>query len=90
VGVPRHPQIVIGPRNQIAVVWDEQSRGIRQVAVGRGTVQRDGRVQFAREVIDSGTPGVYPAATISGDRLLVAWTSGSGGQTVVRSERLEF
>ena len=90
VGVPRHPQIAIGRRGEVAVVWDEQTRGQRQVALGRGTMQRDGSVRFVREVIVGGIAGVYPAAAISDDRLLVAWTSGTGGQTVLRTERLAF
>lgn len=90
VGVPRHPQIAIGPRNEVVVVWDEQSRGTRQVALGRGIAQADGTVRFARQVIDGGAAGVYPVAATSADSVLVAWTSGPSGQTVLKAERLGF
>lgn len=90
VGVPRHPQITIGPRNEIVVAWDEQARGTRQAALARGSIQANGSVQFVRQTIADDQSGVYPAIATAGDAVIVAWTSGPAAQTRVRIERLGF
>jgi hypothetical protein len=89
-GVPRHPQIAIGSRNQIVVAWDEQARGARRVALARGTVQANGTVQFARQLVANGESGVYPVVAAVGDATVIAWTSGPAGQTTLRTERFVF
>jgi hypothetical protein len=89
-GVPRHPQIAVGSRGGIIVVWDEQTRGPRRTAVGRGTTTANGTVQFVRQPIEDGESAVYPAVATVDDAVIVAWTSGPAGQTKLRTERLPF
>jgi hypothetical protein len=90
VGVPRHPQITIGPRNAIVVAWDEQTRGSRQIALARATSQADGTVRFVRQALEGDGSGVYPALATSGEAAVVAWTSGPAGRTRLRTARVAF
>ena len=89
-GVPRHPQITIGSRGEIIVVWDEQTRSGRRVALGRTTAQASGTVQFVRQPIGDSESAVYPVIATVDDAVIVAWTSGPAGQTKLRTERLAF
>jgi hypothetical protein len=88
-GVPRHPQIAVGPAGAPIVAWDEQAGGTRRIAVARGTVAAGGPVRFVREQIgDTGTRAEYPAIAPVNGGAIVAWTSGAAGQTVLRTQRL--
>jgi hypothetical protein len=89
-GVPRHPQITLGPRGDIVVAWDEQTRGGRRIALARSAMQSGGTVRFLRQVISAGDSGVYPAAATAPDGIVLAWTSGPAGHSVIRTERLAF
>ena len=89
-GVPRHPQIAVGSDGEIVVVWDEQTRGGRHIALGRATAQASGTVQFVRQPIGDSESAVYPAVTAADDAIIIAWTSGPAGQTKLRTERLAF
>jgi hypothetical protein len=86
-GVPRHPQVVLNG-SEIVVTWDEQVPGSRRVALGRGTADRSGIVRFARQVVSTHGRASYPVVASTGDGLVLAWTSGSTGQSVVQAERL--
>ena len=85
-GVPRHPQIAVGSSGTITVAWDEQLRGGRRVGVARGTTSDKNYVRFVRQSV-SDQPGTYPAVVTLADAAIVAWTSGSSGDTVLRVER---
>jgi len=87
-GVPRHPQIAIDSQGNPVVAWDEETREGRRVALARGTMQGGGTVRFLRERIGGGERGVYPAIAAAGDGIVLAWTSGQAGQTVIATERL--
>ena len=89
-GVPRHPQITLGSRGDVVVTWDEQTKGGRRVALARGATHNGGTVQFLRQTIGNGERGVYPVAATAPDGIILAWTSGQGTQTVIRTERLVF
>ena len=88
-GVPRHPQIAVGLRGEITVAWDEQAGGTRRVALGRGTLDANGVVSLARQTIVDAAPATYPVLGAVEDGMVVAWTSGPSGQTVIRAERLD-
>jgi hypothetical protein len=87
-GVPRHPQIALAPDGKVVVVWDEQARGTRAIAAARGTIDVNGAARFVRQPISDGTRGEYPVVAHSSDGTLVAWTSGTIGQTLIRTQRL--
>jgi hypothetical protein len=89
-GVARHPQIALGPRGDIVVAWDEETRAGRRVALARGAAQGVGPVQFVRQTIGNGERGVYPVAATTPDGILLAWTSGAADQSIIRTERLTF
>jgi hypothetical protein len=85
-GVPRHPQIAVGPTGKITVAWDEQLTGVRRVVIARGTVDDSNPVRFTREsVTEEG--GTYPVIASLPDGTLVAWTSGSIADSVLRVAR---
>ena len=88
-GVPRHPQIAVGLRGEITVAWDEQAGGARRVALARGAIDPSGVARLVRQTIVDAAPAVYPVLGAVDDGMVVAWTSGPGGQTVIRAERLE-
>jgi hypothetical protein len=87
-GVPRHPQIAVGQHGEITVAWDEQAGGTRRVALARGTLDPGGVVQLVRQPIVDAAPAVYPVLGVVDDGMVVAWTSGPSGQTVIRTEHL--
>ena len=88
-GVPRHPQIAVGLSGEIAVAWDEQAGGARRVALARGAIDPSGVARLVRQTIVDAAPAVYPVLAAVDDGMVVAWTSGPGGQTVIRAERLD-
>jgi hypothetical protein len=85
-GVARHPQIAVGPGGTITIAWDEQLKGARRIVVARGTSDDKNYVRFARQSV-SDEPGTYPAIVSLADAAVVAWTSGSTGETVLHVER---
>lgn len=84
-GMPHHPQIAIAPDGSLAVAWDEGAHGARRAVVGRASA--DGEPRFARDVIGGPDPSVYPVVAAVRDGIVVAWTSGAGGRSVIRVER---
>jgi hypothetical protein len=88
-GVPRHPQIALGPSNTIVIAWDEQSPGTRAIALAHGTIGgENGSVKFAREIVHDDAPGTYPFLATTDSGTIVGWTSGSSEQTIVRTTKL--
>ena len=85
-GVPRHPQIAVGPAGTITVAWDEQLTGVRRVVIARGTVSSNNPVRFTRQSVTE-EAGTYPVIAQLPDGGLVAWTSGSAATSVLRVAR---
>jgi hypothetical protein len=57
--------------------------------VGRGTPDANGAARFERKVLSDAGSNSYPVVGTVDDGTIVAWTSGSNGQSVIRVERLE-
>ena len=87
-GFPRHPQIALDSRGEAIVAWDEQASGIRRVAIGRGTVDDNGTARFIRQLLTGGQAGTYPVVATTDGGAIVAWTSGTADQRVVRVEQV--
>jgi hypothetical protein len=85
-GVPRHPQLALGPDGTITVAWDEHLKGARRVVVVQGTSDHENSVRFIRQSV-SDEPGSYPAVASLAGGAIVAWTNGTTGNTVIRVER---
>jgi hypothetical protein len=85
-GFPGHAQIAVQTNGEVVIAWDELADGHRRVALARGTFDRDGRRQFVRQPLSTGASGSYPAVAATANGAVVAWTSGPGGQSVVRVE----
>jgi hypothetical protein len=88
-GAARHPQLAVGPRGDIVVAWDEQVGGTRRVAWARGTVESSGATRFERQVVADAVPASYPVLGTVDNATIIAWTSGSSGQSVIRVDRLD-
>ncbi len=88
-GFPRHPQMMLGPAGELIVAWDEQANGTRRIALARGAIDAKGTPRFTRQQISDSARAEYPVVARVNDGTLVAWTSGSPGQTVIRTERLD-
>jgi hypothetical protein len=87
-GLPRHSQIAAGPRGELVVAWDEQSPGVKRIALARGALDENGTARFVRQAIGDAAPATYPVVASVEGGTIVAWTSGERGHTVVRVERL--
>jgi hypothetical protein len=87
-GVPRHPQMIVGSNGSLMVAWDEQAKGTRRIALARGSVDAGGAANFTKLAVGDGARAEYPVLAAAGGSTLVAWTSGSVGQTVLRVERV--
>jgi hypothetical protein len=87
-GVPRHPQMAIGPRGSLFIAWDEQTNGTRRMVAAQGAQTRGDAVQLTRQDIGGPDRGEYPAVAAVDDGFAVAWTSGSSTQSVIRIERI--
>jgi len=88
-GFPRHPQISLGRTGELIVAWDEQANGTRRIAMARGANDDKGTPRFLRQQIGDSARAEYPVLARANDDTIVAWTSGSVGQTVIRTERLD-
>jgi acyl-coenzyme A synthetase/AMP-(fatty) acid ligase len=84
--VPRHPQLALGPAGAITIAWDEQLKGARRIVVVKGTSDDSNSVRFVRQSV-SDEPGTYPVVASMAEAAIVAWTSGTTGNTVLRVER---
>jgi hypothetical protein len=87
-GVPRHAQVRVAPGGDVVVSWDEQAGTTRRVALARGAAGPDGSIRFTRGALDDADGGVYPAVASTRDGLVIAWTSGSTGESRIRVERV--
>jgi hypothetical protein len=87
-GFPRHPQIVVGSKGDIIVVWDEQMEGRRRVALARGSLDAKSAIRFIRESVEDRGSAAYPVVAPLPEGAIVVWTSGSAEATVLRVERL--
>jgi hypothetical protein len=85
-GVPRHSQIAVAPDGAVTVVWDEQVNGARRVVVAERTLDDTGAVRFARKSVADGS-GNYPVIAPVPGAMIVAWTVGSAGDTILRVGR---
>jgi hypothetical protein len=88
-GVPRHAQIAVTAEGQLIVAWDEQSPGKRTIAIARGTTDRNGSTRFSREAIADDRSGNYPTIAATGAGIILGWTSGETGQSVIRTRLIE-
>ncbi len=87
-GVPRHPWIAQGERNELVVVWDEGKDGARRIAAARVTVDERGDTHFVRQPLGDAFAGTYPVVAAGPGEATMAWTSGPAGQTMIRVARV--
>lgn len=85
--IATHGRMVAVTSGQLIIAWDEQSPGSRTIAVARGTIDRNGPVQFSREAIADERPGSYPIVGATESGVVVGWTSGEAPRSVIRTTR---
>ena len=87
-GVARHPQVALGSRDELFIVWDEQDGSTRRVAAARARVAASDPVTFVRQPFADAGPAGYPVVAGVADADVVAWTSGSGASSTIRLTRV--
>lgn len=87
-GNANHPQMSVGLDGALRVAWDEAAAGKRTIVMGRGTVDRAGRVTLSRTPL-VGALGVYPVVATTGAGALVAWTAGAPSESVIKVARVQ-
>jgi hypothetical protein len=50
-GIPRHPQMAIGPGGSLFIAWDEQTRGTRRVVAAQGAQAKGDAVHLTRQAV---------------------------------------
>jgi hypothetical protein len=89
---PSHPQLALDGSGRLAAVWDEMIEKKRRVVMTRA-VPTDGAPSWSEpELLDEGAEGTsatYPVVAASGTGVIVAWTSQTGGESVIRFRRIE-
>ena len=86
---PSHPQIVIDGRGRAVVAWDEVRSGVRQPAMCRVMMSREGQANFGPIVTLSEGPGSYPVLAAVPGGLVAAWTSGPPDRSVIAVRVIE-
>ena len=87
-GMARHPQIALGPNDELFIAWDEQDGGTRRVAAARAEAGGKDTVTFVRRPLADAGPAGYPVVASVSDAEVVAWTSGSGASSTIRLTRV--
>lgn len=89
-GMPQHVQITFAADDAPVAVWEEEQPGVRRIALGRGIVEGGGAVRFVRQVVSGASPAVTPAVAAAAGGLVVVWTNGPAGETVLRTAQLAY
>jgi hypothetical protein len=87
-GTPHHPRLAVGADGSLTVAWDEAAAGSRRIAVARGRADEAGHPRFRREALATSGPVLYPALAVTGEGVVVAWTSGASASSTIQVARL--
>ena len=90
-GCPENgPALAVDAHRRVHVVWPTlvPPAGAAGFAMAPATVGDRGTLSFARQTIDDGSSATYPVVAVTSEGPLVAWTSGSQSNAVVRLTRL--
>jgi hypothetical protein len=80
---PSHPQVMV-QNGRVIIAWDEMLQGTRMAAV-REVVWTNGEAAFGEvTMLQPEGSSMYPVGAVTSDGPVIAWTSGSQGQSVVR------
>ncbi len=86
---PSHPQVALDGTGRIFVVWDEILNGVRVAAYADGAAATDGTLRLGApaRIVPTG-PTQYPVMAPLARGVVVAWTSGTPGTSVIRVRHL--
>ena len=82
---PSHPQLALGGRGDIAIVWDEMQDGKRRVSMSRlpRPATNEGPRLSPPQVLSAEEPARFPVVVGLADGFVVAWTSGTPDTSVI-------
>lgn len=81
---PSHPQVSVDGAGQLFFAWDEVVGGVRTAAWVEATTATDGSLRLSTpSAIASGGPTSYPVMAPLARGVVVAWTSGAPGTSVI-------
>jgi hypothetical protein len=86
-GTPRHPQVATNREGRVLVAWDEQLAGSRRVVIDEA-LAANGSVRFNNLAIVDGERDDYPAAAGIENRFVVAYTSATKTDSMIRVMRV--
>ncbi len=90
---PSHPQMALDQSGNLVAVWDEVVEKNRRVVMTRAVPAGDGTLFWSEPLfLDEGAEGVsgsYPVPAAAGNGVLVAWTSQTGDESVIRIRRVQ-
>lgn len=90
---PSHPQLALDGSGLLVAVWDEVIDEKRRIVMARAVPASDGATSWSEpQLLDDPAEGAsasYPVAAATGTGVLVAWTSQSGDDSVIRLRRVE-
>ena len=82
---PSHPQVVADGTGRLFFAWDEVRAGVRTAAVTDATAAASGALTFAPAApLAPGGPTQYPVMAPLARGVVVAWTSGAPGASVIK------
>ncbi len=86
---PSHPQVAVDGTGHIFVAWDEILSGVRVAAYADGVAAADGTIRLGApaRIVQAG-PTQYPVMAPLARGVVVAWTSGAPGTSVIRVRHL--
>jgi hypothetical protein len=88
LGLPHHPQNVVGRSGRVLLAWDELKNGIRTVALGR--LADGSSPTIVREAVAGSESGIYPAIVRTTRGALVAWTANREATQSIRAVEVAF
>jgi hypothetical protein len=87
---PSHPQLALGARGEIAIVWDEVQDGKRRVSMSRlpQPATKEGPRWSPPLVLSAEEPARFPVVAGLVNGFVVAWTSGAPDTSVIAVRRV--
>lgn len=87
---PSHPQVTVDGAGHLFFAWDEVIGGVRTAAFAEATTATDGSLRLSTPTaIAPGEPTSYPMMAPLARGVVVAWTSGRPGTSVIAIRTLQ-
>lgn len=85
---PSHPQVAVDGTGRLFFAWDEMQQGVRTAAITDATPTASDTLRFAAPAaLAPAGPTQYPVMAPLARGVIVAWTSGVPGSSVIAVQR---